>query len=115
MYNIADLNAMSPEQLKDIASSMGLKKVDINDKNSLVFGILDKQAEDMVASAAEKKRNSAKDQPSAKKSSRAKINLPLTQINPPIRIPKRKLPQRFLPKPPRLPLPKSADANQRLS
>lgn len=67
MYNIADLNAMSPEQLKDIASSMGLKKVDINDKNSLVFGILDKQAEDMVASAAEKKRNAAKDQPSAKK------------------------------------------------
>ena len=72
MYNIADLNAMSPEQLKDIASSMGLKKVDINDKNSLVFGILDKQAEDMVASAAEKKRNSAKDQPSAKKSNAKK-------------------------------------------
>lgn len=72
MYNIADLNAMSPEQLKDIASSMGLKKVDINDKNSLVFGILDKQAEDMVASAAEKKRNAAKDQPSAKKTNAKK-------------------------------------------
>jgi len=46
MYNINELNAMSEEKLKELAKSMGLKKVDQTDREDLVFQVLDQQAID---------------------------------------------------------------------
>ncbi|MDE6309658.1 MAG: Rho termination factor N-terminal domain-containing protein, partial [Muribaculaceae bacterium] len=55
MYNIADLNAMGDNELKSIAESMGLKKIDLSHKDELVYSILDQQAIDHAANAAERK------------------------------------------------------------
>lgn len=44
MYNINDLNSMSEADLKALASSMGLKKIDSYEKDDLVYQILDQQA-----------------------------------------------------------------------
>ncbi len=68
MYNISDLNAMSDTELKTIAESMGLKKVDPTQKDELIYRILDQQAIDHAASAAEKKANAR--QPRAKREKR---------------------------------------------
>ncbi len=73
MYNIADLNAMGDNELKSIAESMGLKKIDLSHKDELVYSILDQQAIDHAANAAErkprqqknKKENNPKPQPEA--------------------------------------------------
>lgn len=65
MYNISDLNAMSENELKTIAENMGLKKIDPTQKDELIYRILDQQAIDHAASAAEKK--AAGRQPRAKK------------------------------------------------
>lgn len=69
MYNISDLNAMSDTELKTIAESMGLKKVDPTQKDELIYRILDQQAIDHAASAAEKKANVR--QPHAKREKQA--------------------------------------------
>ncbi|MDE6268153.1 MAG: transcription termination factor Rho [Muribaculaceae bacterium] len=73
MYNFDDLQAMQGDALMDIANSMGLKKVDPEQKEELIFKILDQQAIDLSANATvEKKRrgrkpkNQAADSPSAK-------------------------------------------------
>lgn len=55
MYNIHDLHAMTDEQLKGVAESMGMKKIDLNDKDNLVYSILDQQAENAAASGAVKR------------------------------------------------------------
>ncbi len=52
MYNIADLNAMADNELKSIAESMGLKKIDLSQRDDLVYSILDQQAIDHAANAA---------------------------------------------------------------
>ena len=44
MYTINDLKAMSESDLKSLAQSMGIKKVDSIDKEDLVFQVLDEQA-----------------------------------------------------------------------
>ena len=44
MYNINELNAMGEAQLKELAKSMGIKKVDSIETEDLVFHILDQQA-----------------------------------------------------------------------
>ena len=44
MYNINDLNSMSEADLKALATSMGLKKIDSYEKDDLVYQILDQQA-----------------------------------------------------------------------
>ena len=51
MYNINDLNSMAEAELKDLAKSMGLKKIDSTDKDDLVFQILDQQAIQEAANA----------------------------------------------------------------
>jgi len=61
MYNISDLQAMETDQLKSVAESMGLKKIKTDDKDSIVYSILDQQALDMAANATEKKRRPAKE------------------------------------------------------
>ena len=67
MYNISDLNAMSDNELKSVAESLGLKKIDPSKKDELIYRILDEQAINMAtASAAEKKSRTVKE-PKAKK------------------------------------------------
>lgn len=44
MYSFNDLNEMSDSQLRDVARSMGLKKVDTTDAVELVYQVLDQQA-----------------------------------------------------------------------
>lgn len=52
MYNINDLNAMSDSDLKALAQSMGIKKVDSVEKEDLVFQVLDQQAIQDAANSA---------------------------------------------------------------
>lgn len=58
MYNISDLSAMSEQELKTVAESMGMKKIDTSDKDALVYQILDQQAIDAAATGAASKRAS---------------------------------------------------------
>lgn len=53
MYSFTDLNEMSEQQLRDIARSMGLSKVDSTDKIDLVYQVLDHQAIDESNKAPE--------------------------------------------------------------
>ena len=46
MYNIEELNSMGQEQLKEIAKSMGLKKINDIETDELIYKILDQQAID---------------------------------------------------------------------
>lgn len=53
---------MESEQLQEVAKSLGLKKIDTSDKESLVYRILDQQADNMAANAtSDKKQKSEKD------------------------------------------------------
>jgi len=53
MYTISQLQAMSEQELRELAQSMGIKKSDSTDVNSLVFDVLDQQAIDEAANAPE--------------------------------------------------------------
>ena len=70
MYSISDLDAMSDADLQQAAESLGIKKIDLSQKQELIYKILDEQA---VASAsarsAEQKRRS---DAAAERRSRAK-------------------------------------------
>ena len=69
MYNINQLNAMSDEQLRELAKSMGFKKVDSIEHDDLVFQLLDHQAETEAANTPEpttKRRRERIRQPAAK-------------------------------------------------
>ncbi len=59
MYNITELNDMADADLKAVAESMGIKKIDITKKEELIYSILDQQAIDRAASSAAdaKRRN----------------------------------------------------------
>lgn len=75
MYNINDFNSMSDEQLRSVAEGMGIKKIDLNKKEELVFRMLDQQAiagasqagkqRPAEADSAPKKRGRKKKDPSA--------------------------------------------------
>lgn len=62
---------MSDEQLKEVAEGMGLKKVNLSDKESVVYDILDQQAINSVATAA-KSRKTQSDKPKSKRGRPAK-------------------------------------------
>ena len=68
MYNIIQLNEMSDEQLRELAKSMGIKRVDSAEHGDLVFQVLDKQAETEAANAPEpaRRRRERIRQPAAK-------------------------------------------------
>ena len=68
MYNINQLNEMSDEQLRELAKSMGIKRVDSAEHGDLVFQVLDKQAETEAANAPEptRRRRERIRQPAAK-------------------------------------------------
>lgn len=51
MYNYNELEAMDDSQLREIAKSHGIKKVDNADKESLVYDILEQQARDVAATS----------------------------------------------------------------
>ena len=53
MYNFNELNAMSDEKLRDVARSMGMKKIDNTEKLDLVYQVLDHQAVDEANNASE--------------------------------------------------------------
>ena len=52
MYNILELSAKTLDQLKAIATEMGIEKIDSSEKEDLVYKILDQQAIDMASKAA---------------------------------------------------------------
>lgn len=57
MYSISELNEMNDSDLKGVAESMGLKKIDMTQKESLIYRILDQQALNMSSdNSGEKKR-----------------------------------------------------------
>ena len=71
MYSINDFNAMSDDQLRAVAEGLGLKKIDLNKKEELVFNLLDRQAIEGASQAgktgtadnAPKKRGRKKKEP----------------------------------------------------
>ena len=68
MYNINQLNAMSDEQLRELAKSMGIKRAETIEHDDLVYQVLDKQAEAEAANAPEptRRRRERIRQPAAK-------------------------------------------------
>ena len=70
MYNISELSSMSDEQLKGVAEAMGLTKIDLANRESAVYEILDQQALNSVATAKNRKQPS--DKPKAKRGRPAK-------------------------------------------
>ena len=68
MYNINQLNEMSDAQLRELAKSMGVKRVETADHDDLVYQLLDHQAETEAANAPEpvKRRRERIRQPAAK-------------------------------------------------
>ena len=80
MYIISELNEMPDEQLKSVAKDMGLKKTDSMDKEALVYGILDAQAEAGAAAAATRRatRNADSDDKPKKRGRKKKETSPAT-------------------------------------
>ncbi len=70
MYNISELNDMPDAELKAVAESMGIKKIDLSKKEDVVYSILDQQAIDRAASSAAdgKRRNDRADRKNKKQS-----------------------------------------------
>ena len=69
MYNINQLNAMSDDQLRELAKSMGIKRVDSAGHDDLVYQVLDQQAIVEAANAPEptsRRRRERIRQPAAK-------------------------------------------------
>ncbi len=64
MYNIADLNAMSDDELIKVAETMGMKKVDLTNKDDVIYGILDQQAINHATSATERSQRQSRDRES---------------------------------------------------
>ncbi|MDE5643355.1 MAG: hypothetical protein K2I56_07665, partial [Muribaculaceae bacterium] len=69
---------MNDADLKSVAESMNLKKIDLSDKEGLIYRILDQQAIDRAASSTEEKkrrgRKPAAESASAKQKGRKKKN-----------------------------------------
>ena len=79
MYNIDELNAMSDSDLKSLAQSMGIKKVESFNKENLVFQVLDQQAIIDAANNPEKpkrKRTRTQKDSAAKKASKEADSAP---------------------------------------
>ena len=52
MYTISELNELDDSSLKNVAETMGLKKIDLENRQNVVYQILDRQAEDRAANTA---------------------------------------------------------------
>ena len=68
MYKYDELDAMSSQQLADIAGNLGVTKFDAENKEDLVYKILDQQAEVAANNSAASNTNNKKTrQPKQKK------------------------------------------------
>ena len=60
MYNIHELSAMDDDQLRQVAESMGIKKFNPDNRQNIIYDILDNQAINVASTSAgnlpEKKR-----------------------------------------------------------
>lgn len=56
MYNIAELNAMSDDEIIKVAETMGMKKIDLSNRDEVIYEILDQQAINHATSATERTR-----------------------------------------------------------
>lgn len=74
MYNILELNAKTLDQLKAIATDMGIQKIDSSEKEDLVYKILDQQAIDMASKAASNSPAPKKRGPKPKKNIKEKTS-----------------------------------------
>ena len=78
MYNFDELNRMDDERLQEAAKAIGIKKINLTDKEGLVYEILEKQARDHAASASanvqsqEKTCRKKKDAPEGERKQRRK-------------------------------------------
>lgn len=72
MNSFSQLSEMSDETLLKTAKDLGLKKVDVKDRDSLIFKIIDAQALADVASAPERKRSSKATQEGERKKTQRK-------------------------------------------
>lgn len=74
MYKITDLTDMPDAELKSVAESMGLKKIDLSNRMDVVYAILDQQAIDKAAAntAKKKKAETASEDKTPKKRGRKK-------------------------------------------
>ena len=72
MYKIENLEAMSENELVEIAKSMGLKKIDPSKKQDLIYRIIDEQAVAMATASASEKKQRVKKEPKEKKTDNAK-------------------------------------------
>ncbi|MDE5989719.1 MAG: transcription termination factor Rho [Duncaniella sp.] len=76
MYNYSELEAMDDSQLREVAQTNGIKKVNLDDKENLIYEILDKQARDIAASstanASQKNRRSKKETKDVKEDNQQK-------------------------------------------
>lgn len=52
MYNLSELYEMDDSKLREVAESMDIKKINLDDKETLVYQILDKQAVDVASASA---------------------------------------------------------------
>ena len=68
MYNILELSAKTLDQLKAIATEMGIQKIEGTGQEDLVYKILDQQAIDMASKAAANPPAPKKRGPKPKKS-----------------------------------------------
>lgn len=92
MYNITELHEMPDEQLKAVAESMGIKKINLSDKEGLVYTILDQQAAISAATTTAKRRKAAesaqKEEKQPKKRGRKKkepvAEQPQTEVESPV-------------------------------
>ncbi len=72
MYNFDELNRMDDERLQEAAKAIGIKKINLTDKEGLVYEILEKQARDHAASASANVQSQEKTHPRANVSNVAK-------------------------------------------
>ncbi len=73
MYNISQLTEMPDETLAGVAKELGIKKIDLNNREALIFKIIDEQAlADVAAAPARKKSTRSEGDSPAKKRTRKK-------------------------------------------
>lgn len=75
MYSITNLQDMSEQELREVAQQMGMKKINTEEKDALVYEILDQQAINAATSATERnKRNADASKPKRGRPSKAEAN-----------------------------------------
>lgn len=72
MYNLEALNAMDEQQLRSIAESMGMSKVNGLSQQDLVYQILDEQAINAAAASASEKKRKPRQPKEKKKDAKTK-------------------------------------------